>query len=365
VKRQAFEDHERGDLVLGAILDAMRRGIHPFDDPDVVMPQDISHLPLKVMKTASDQSIHITHLNLWMQSNNNSVTSARMFKALAEEHWDELFVPSVARKLKPERITDLIKPTGLGYYNVRPKYWIANSELIYQKYGGDSLNMFYDEHDNQITSWEVIYKRLSELGLYALKIVPMDIYYHVDLRLVGPIASPTPADVQNIKVTAATECIGVSGPGTEGGNILFPELMDACRELTLSYCARHNVAMEELADALWLFGRSMCRDAVGSYSRSGTGTYRKKGAPGEIVDWRPSQVKRHNRTCRRCVISGYCKWCIRSQPYYTDKVLYLEPKPKVPLELREMLPIGEPTNIQRSDAHRKLWLPDGTKAPGI
>lgn len=308
-------DWERAEKVFGLILEALDKKAFPFDQPEAQPPQK-GNLPRNLVAGSVQHGAFLFCLCFYMRGGIKSDVVAKALTKLYEKN-PNLFIPEKWNELVAEDIAQLLKSVNLGF-NSRQigNFWVVNFQRLAEKWEGNPANLF-----KNVSSYDKLCERIANDGNgkgfrgFQKKMASMLYYFLAEAGLVEEFNFPIPVDFHVCRMVLANEIVKIENR-ENGENLYQPEVLDAIRDLSVSYCREKGISTLKLCDGLWGYSRAICNLHPGNQSsigeRRGRGTLVLKIAGG----WSEAQENSFYNSCERCLLAKTCIGCVPSAPYY-------------------------------------------------
>lgn len=336
-------DWGRAELVFGTLLDAIEHQVFPYDFARP--PQLPENLPKGLVWGSLEHARFLMCCCYYMRG---GIKSDRAIRALsrAYENFPDYFSPEkflwpfVSEEDKYACVTQMLKSVTLGYNaDEVGMHWVKNFQKLHKHWKGNPAELFvgvesYDDLCSRIIHSKVKHDHARH-GFYGFreKMVSMLTYFLMDAKIIPECVFPVPVDFHVLRMLVSHQILVVEGAGV-GDNVYSDDLLAAARELTQTYCKKHNVETIKLGDTLWLLSGNICSLNPGNKvfapkERNGRQTTLTL-AP---VTWSDTQVSRYKRSCANCPVKSTCRYNIPSAFYYVRGQLYIRSVREEPLLL--------------------------------
>ena len=319
-------DAERAEQVLDAILDRYKRGAYPYNVRSSML--DEFELPKRLKRGGEAEARFWFFACMLMRGGIDSDTGLKILVRLYDQTMvkggPKPFNPSSARKMNPVELTKLLELNGKAEQENKPHRfaidWIDCAQLICDRYDGKVLNIV--ERINNYEDVVSIVLNLQGGGFpgFQYKMVSMICFFWIEAGLLEPFPYPPPVDFHLIRVAVATRIVY----RTKDQKILVVRsgelirLQAALRMMYLDYIIASGVSTNDLADALWLHSRMMCRFNPGNKTTKGEYAARQTKITPHVVDLaHSSDQRKFEKSCKRCPVRQKCLLNVPSAYYYT------------------------------------------------
>jgi endonuclease III len=322
-------DEPLAELVFGKIWARYESGEYPYNSERIIPLLPQTHLPPSLPLGGKEEAYYWLIICQWMRITNTEVASkqvAKLYEYLAKRRCLNPFDPFDAVRLKPQRITNLLKEVGLGLDESAPLGWIENARRIVEQWDGDVLKIF-----DGVSHYDQVWPRLindpakgTGFAGFQHKMASMILYFLSERSLIKPFPFPPPVDFHLLRVAVET---GIVRRQDENPRIAYSQkeyesIGEVLRKVYFDYSERHGLAGNRFNDAVWLLSKRLCsrnpgnRSSVAKKDPNG-GTGRGRKITPYIPDWSdPKLLKRYERSCGSCPIDNECKYNVPSANRY-------------------------------------------------
>ena len=322
---RAIINQDRAEAIVGRVMNQLERGLPPFDDAKVILPQEPSNLPPSLPSDGRLRTVCF-----WMRGGIPSIQAVRRVGDLYELRPD-IFEIKVAAEMEPEEVVPLLEECGLQFLSSQIKlHWITNAQRLLDVYGKDTRSLFAGVENFDEACRRVCNRGKTGLWGYQEKMTSMLIYYLTCDGLIDPFPYPPPVDFHFLRIFLSTRALVVKDAPPDG----IPycrEIADPVRQFLMEHSVRSGLGPEDLAAAFWLYGSNMCAYNVGNGTRQGKYGARSTDLSAIPVTWSKGQRGSHDSHCGICPLAGFCdsNW---PSAYYFRKGVFFErgPRPQPP-----------------------------------
>lgn len=312
-------DMERINEALDRILLASRTGQGPFGQYH--LPQECRNYPKNV---TSDQDIaNFLFVNLIHQSGGSNTESSFRGHRRLFERYPEIYDSRSAVDFSANEIREMMKSVGLSLYKPgryggkRPEWLLHNADILNQHWGSDPRNLLLSLPDDEIEAWWTLIDRVVIRSSWKLmgfqeKILALFVHLFVDARLVPAFDVPPAIDIHQDRFFGSLNLVRHRrkiGPWKE-----LNFFRDQIRRSYLLYAHSRDITMAEIGEAVWFYGREMCKYAPSAYSKDGS--YIGAGVLTPESGKRPGKWKPYSETCGNCIVSDFCVWSMPHVVHY-------------------------------------------------
>ncbi|MEK7643538.1 MAG: hypothetical protein AAB372_03790 [Patescibacteria group bacterium] len=312
---------ERGFRVLDILMNAFRSKAYPYGREGVEPPQLEHNLPRGGdFQLGGFEHAHFLFAACYYMRNMDSRVAFQAMTRVYSQRPD-IFIPSNGQHVEPRMVTQLLLDNRLTYdmENVG-RYWVENARRIVEVWDGSVLNLFQgvDTFANALSRIQNRKQGRGFLG-FQEKMTSMLIYFLMHADMIPRWIFPPPIDFHINRLVFATEIVELRD--TDDGTITYNrKLLAALREFFELYLKDRRACPMELADAMWLLSRTLCKKNPGNASRfidqgNGGRDRRHEAVP---ISWSPSQVTRYKQSCWSCPLERECKWNIPAAGRYVQ-----------------------------------------------
>ncbi len=320
-------DRARAERVIGTLMKLYLAREFPYTLPDAQVPQIPENLPPDGFAGTRDHASYLFALCFYMRGGIKSDRAAKAVSALYL-HFPEMFRAEYARLLEPAVLVRRLVENGLGF-NAKEisRFWPENFKRLYTSWEGDPRRVF-----DGVASYEEICFRVRnpktrrrKTGLHGPtgflgfqeKMTSMLTYFLLEAGLIEPFLFPLPVDFHVLRLLIAHEIVQVEE--NNNGNFFKGPVLEAIREFSVSYSAKHNVDPLHLSEVLWCFSRSMCSKHPGNTTRYiGPRRGRSTKLVPKKITWSIRLRATFVRTCGQCPIEATCRYNVAAAPYYVQ-----------------------------------------------
>ena len=331
---EIYTDAQRRDEVLGTLLDTYRNNAYPFNLKSTVLPQDSAHLPPRIRQYPERFAFYLFCLCYFMSAT-DSITATKCMTKLYKEH-PRMFRPKYAARMRAKTIEQRLTAYGLGFREDQvAKWWVTNAKRLVESYDGSVLvlkghiNTYEDACDH-------ILNRKNGKGFFGFqhKMVSMILYYLMATELMDYFHCPVPVDFHILRITLANKVVTTDqGPDTD---MYTDEMLSAIRKTTFDFCVENNISWLELSNAMWPFGKAMCRYNPGNKTFQPKGyAARKTVLVRNIPIWTKTEKVNWEKSCNSCVIKQSCSDNIGAAEYYRKGKILLRGERTDPTEIQD------------------------------
>lgn len=336
-------DAKRAELVLDAILDRYKRGAYPYNTRKGML--DGFELPKKLKRGGEAEARFWFFACMLMRGGIDSDTG---LKAMVEMYDQTMgrggsrpFDPRYARKMNPLLLTELLglkKPdqrektleipgleSGLQDPPNEPHRfaidWINSAQIVYEQFGGKVLQIA-----DQIADYDDAVRLIRNTGSsgfpgFQYKMVSMICFFWIETGLLQPFLYPPPIDFHFNRIAISTRIVYRSRRQkvlvVRSGEL--DALQAVLRSMYLDYIKLRGFSTNEVADAVWLLSRSLCKYNPGNMSSKGEYAARSTEVTVHDVDMllNGEDQAKFERSCKRCPVRAKCVLNVPNAHYYT------------------------------------------------
>lgn len=309
--------------IIDRIYTTYKENLPPYRDS--VLPQE--YRPECMDRGGDKYASHEHAMYLWnacayMQGGTQSDFAFKSLTNIYESH-PNLFNCDELAQAPTDEIIDILKKHGLGQQARVANAWTENARRLSANYDGDPRNIFQG-----VSSYQDCLDRICNdkkgggfLGFQG-KMTSMILYFYADESLIDSVNFPPPIDFHVLRVAFATEILKTDQREFHKN----PETESILRQELLKYVNETGVNPIELTNAMWQLSSNFCNQNPGNKTYKDGGGKRTVENNQEFAT--KSQSEAFFRSCGKCAINTYCKYCIPSGPYYTRGIIQLKDKPK-------------------------------------
>lgn len=336
-------DAKRAELVLDAILDRYRRGAYPYNLRKSML--DGFEFPKRLKRGGEAEARFWFFACMLMRGGIDSDTG---LKAMVEMYDQTMgrsgprpFDPRYARKMDPLLLTGLLglkktkeeEPTLAipGLEKVKPPDqpdephrfaidWINSAKIVYEQFDGKALQII-----SQIRDYDDAVRLIRNTGKsgfpgFQYKMVSMICFFWIETGLLQPLLYPPPIDFHFNRVAVATRMVTRTGRkkvlSVKSGEL--DAFQGVLREMYLDYITLRGYSTNEVADAVWLLSRTLCKNNPGNSSSVGEYAARATVITPHQVDMllNGSDQLQFERSCKRCPVRSQCELNVPNAHYY-------------------------------------------------
>lgn len=328
--------------VYGAIVRAYRLGHHPFNLPTTVTPQDEAHLPPGIKSNPEVYAYYLFCLCLFM-TGMDSVTASKGLAKMYLYHPELFEHPSNVLVISRPKLARHLSNFGLSFSDRNAVHWQANSATLIKRWKGSVLTLVAELNGDYDESCRRMIRNKSRdvtklQGFYGFqhKMVSMLLYYLMAEKLIPEFPHPIPVDFHILRLSVACEVI-VRPDVKLPADYYSPQVLRATRAVTEQYQRDAGVGPVELCNALWLYGKAMCRYNPGNKSRVGLYAARRTAIEANHPVWNEKELKDWQRSCGSCAVQQLCMFDIPSSSYFIrGQLIALRPRSLPPHENSEV-----------------------------
>lgn len=318
-------DVARRDAVLDSILDRYRRGGYPYNLKRSMLA--VLKMPEKLTRGGEAEARFWLFSCMLMRGGINTDTAltamSRMYDREMTRTGKRPFEPRRAKNLSIDELTGLLQETGTGLYRIA-RDWIAVAAIVTEQYEGRVMELVSALHNYDTAAGLLVNRNGQGLPGFQYKMVSMFLFFLTEAGLMEYFPYPPPVDFHLQRVAAETLII-TRKDGSErlAYNKREHETLQAVlREMYLDYIVLRGIRSNELADAVWLLSRMMCRWNPGNKSSVGERVGRQTPISIHQADFsKKSDKRKYERSCGRCPVEDLCERNVCSNPYYVQGLL--------------------------------------------
>ena len=320
-------DTERGDMVLDLLLDQYHRGAYPYNLKSSML--SVLKMPKSLKRGGEDEARFWFFACMLMKGGIDSDVALKALSGAYDKEMRPLglkpYRPEYAAHLDARDMTGILRDAGTGLYRL-VNDWILCARIILERYDGEVLNLVNGIHDFDSAA-ELLRNRGKNRGFpgFQFKMVSMLLFFLTESGMIDYFPYPPPVDIHLQRVPVETEMVRRKD-GTE--IIAYNQrehdtLQEVLREYYVDYMVRRGYKSNEIADAVWLFSRMMCRWNPGNRTSE---VGKKKGRSTKLVTHKPDwstrrDIRKYERSCGRCVIEQLCEWNMPSRYLYVQGMI--------------------------------------------
>ncbi|MEO7617511.1 MAG: hypothetical protein ABIS59_01570, partial [Candidatus Saccharibacteria bacterium] len=257
VSMEIYTDAQRRDEVFGKLLDIYRLNAYPFNLKSTVLPQDSAHLPPRIRQYPEHFAFYLFCLCYFMSAT-DSITATKCMTKMYKDH-PRMFGPKYAARMRPKTIEHRLTAYGLGFREDHvAKWWVTNAKRLVERYDGsvlvlkDQINTYEDACEHRLN-------RGKTKGFFGFqhKMVSMILYYLMATELMEYFHCPVPVDFHILRITLANKVVTTDHIGEV--DLYTDDMLVAIRKVTFDFCVDNDISWLELSNAMWPFGKAMCR----------------------------------------------------------------------------------------------------------